>query len=234
MNKFIIVIPVYNAQPYIVKCIESVLSQNYKNYEIVVVNDGSDDRTSFWAKKYPVLVLDVEPHTGSPVHSTKLGIEHCSTDGEDIILVLDGDDWLSNRRVLSYLNKIYKEDVWLTYGQFKTLSGKHKRFSKPVEDTQKYRKSGEWHTSAPRTFKRWLWDKIDPEDFKYYDKWLIRGSDRAYLYPMIEMAGKHIRCLDRVLYIYNDLNPLCSSAVRPGGCIERAEYLMNKKEYKEL
>jgi len=234
MNRFIVVIPVYNAQRYIGKCIESVLSQDYKNYKVIVVNDGSTDRTGLLVKRYPVWSATLNDHIGSPVYSTLVGIETISDNKEDIILILGGDDWLADDEVLSYLNKIYKKDVWMTYGQFKTLTGKHEGFSRPVIDTRTYRKSGEWYTSSPVTFKRWLWDKVDPEDFKYNGKWLICAADRAYMYPMIEMAGRHVRCLDKVLYIYNDLNPINSFRIRPGECMERADYVINKLEYKEL
>ena len=51
-KKFSIIIPAYNAEKTIEKCIESVLSQTYKNFEIIVINDGSTDRTKEICKKY--------------------------------------------------------------------------------------------------------------------------------------------------------------------------------------
>ena len=50
-----IVIPVYNAETYIVECLESILTQEYKNYEIIIVDDGSTDSSGdicdLYAKK---------------------------------------------------------------------------------------------------------------------------------------------------------------------------------------
>ena len=45
MNKVTIVIPVYNSEKYIAKCLESVLNQTYKDFEILVINDGSKDNS---------------------------------------------------------------------------------------------------------------------------------------------------------------------------------------------
>ena len=41
---FSIIVPVFNTEKYLRKCIDSLISQNYKNYEIIAVNDGSTDR----------------------------------------------------------------------------------------------------------------------------------------------------------------------------------------------
>lgn len=41
-----IIVPVYNAENYLDKCLESILNQTYKNLDIILVNDGSTDRSS--------------------------------------------------------------------------------------------------------------------------------------------------------------------------------------------
>ena len=46
MPNFSIVIPVYNKEKFVAKTIESVLSQTFADYEIIIVNDGSTDRTA--------------------------------------------------------------------------------------------------------------------------------------------------------------------------------------------
>ena len=45
MNKVSIIIPVYNAAPYLQKCIETVLHQTYSNIEVILINDGSKDNS---------------------------------------------------------------------------------------------------------------------------------------------------------------------------------------------
>ena len=47
-----IIVPVYNCEEYIEKCIDSILHQTYQNFELIVINDGSKDNTLEKLKKY--------------------------------------------------------------------------------------------------------------------------------------------------------------------------------------
>ena len=47
-----IIVPVYNVENYLVKCIESILNQSFKNFELILVNDGSNDNSLNICKKY--------------------------------------------------------------------------------------------------------------------------------------------------------------------------------------
>ena len=53
MNELVsIVVPIYNTEQYISKCIESLINQTYKNLEIILVDDGSTDNSFNICKKY--------------------------------------------------------------------------------------------------------------------------------------------------------------------------------------
>lgn len=59
-----VVIPIFNGEQYVKACIENVLSQSYKNLEIIVVDDGSKDATSDLASQYPVKLIRLEQNKG--------------------------------------------------------------------------------------------------------------------------------------------------------------------------
>lgn len=52
MPQISVIIPCYNAEKYITECLNSVLSQTFQDFEVIVVNDGSTDRSNEIAQKY--------------------------------------------------------------------------------------------------------------------------------------------------------------------------------------
>lgn len=107
-----IIIPIYNAENYISKCIESVLSQTYSNIEIIVIDDGSTDNTNSIVFKYEHdsrLRHFRKENTG--VSDTRnYGIDNSSG---DIIIFADADDWLRETLVENVVNYFttYKCDM---------------------------------------------------------------------------------------------------------------------------
>jgi glycosyltransferase involved in cell wall biosynthesis len=235
-NHFIVLVTVHNSVEWIGKCLDSVIHQDYKNYTIVVVDDYSTDGTWDVISKYNTKSLRNDVRLGHSLPNMETGIMKFSLDMEDIIITLDGDDWLYNSQVLSYLNYVYQENVWLTYGQYAPASGAYANYCRPIYNTQEYRRTGIWVTSHLRTFKRKLWDLINKNDFKLESgEYLPTCGDLAFMYPMIEMAGMHrIRFIPQVLYIYNDLNPQNDMKKYPELMQKTATYLQNKPIYPEI
>ena len=242
-NKFIIIVPVYNAEKYIKKCLESILTQKYKNYELVVIDDCSTDDTykiinEMYAKYNDRFTIHrTDYRIGSPIENFIKGIELCSINKEDVLVTVDGDDWLYDNNVLTYLNKVYQdEEIYMTYGQYEPLSKSYSNYCKPIPDTRTYRKSGLWLASHLRTVKRKLFDRINKEDLKQKDgEYYKFAGDTAYIYPIIEMAGKkHMKFIDKVLYVYNDLNPGNEMKVNVNKQLEMAKEIRERSIYNEI
>lgn len=98
MIKFSIIIPVYNTAKYLEKCITSLLSQNFKNFEIICIDDGSEDNSIEILKQYQNLKILKEKNSGSGFARNR-GLEIAK--GEYILFV-DSDDWADKK----YLDKI--------------------------------------------------------------------------------------------------------------------------------
>ena len=93
MPKFSIVIPVYNSEKYLNKCIDSVINQNYKNYEIIVVNEGSQDDSQSIMDSYGKKIKNIhipQKNTFGPSYSRNIGVSEATG---DYILFLDSDDY---------------------------------------------------------------------------------------------------------------------------------------------
>lgn len=89
-----IIIPVYNTQEYIIDCLKSVKNQTYKNYEVLVVNDGSSDKSQELITNYIHGLenfLLIEKENGGICSARNRGLEQAN--GEWIVF-LDSDDWL--------------------------------------------------------------------------------------------------------------------------------------------
>jgi glycosyltransferase involved in cell wall biosynthesis len=103
-----IIIPVYNAEPYLEQCLESIVNQTYTNLQIIVVNDGSTDNSPAICDKFAendnrIVVIHKENGGVSSARNVGLSISQGS-----YILFVDSDDWVEAGMV-EYLISIMKE-----------------------------------------------------------------------------------------------------------------------------
>lgn len=112
MNKphISIVVPVYNVENYLPQCLNSILSQSYKNYELIVVDDGSTDRSSeicdeFGKRDNRIKVLHKK--NGGVGSARNYGLSMVS--GEWLIFI-DSDDYLLDGALDIMVNFSYKRD----------------------------------------------------------------------------------------------------------------------------
>ena len=73
--KVSIIIPVYNGENYLREAIDSALAQTYKNFEVIVVNDGSSDKTDEICKSYGSRIRYFKKENGGVSTALNLGIE---------------------------------------------------------------------------------------------------------------------------------------------------------------
>ena len=219
MNKqhFTIIVPAYNCSEWASRNITSIITQNYdeKDYDIVYINDCSTDNTAeLVEKKLELFTGDcslVNNKTNLKALRNLYDQIHAAKEGT-VIVTVDGDDWLSDINVLNYLNEIYtKQDAWITAGSYISLSDY--RVNSPIVDNEYFDSNirlKPWTISHLRTFKKSLFERIKKEDLLDTDGEFYKATfDRAMMYPMVEMSGpEHFHAIRKILYIYNDANPL--------------------------
>lgn len=109
--KFSVIIPVYNAEKYLKKCLKSVLNQTYDNYEIIAVNDGSTDKSGEilqqFSKKHSVIKYIFQENKGE-FCARKTGIMAATG---DYITFIDPDDWYSPDLLNVVCCEIQKNDA---------------------------------------------------------------------------------------------------------------------------
>ena len=115
MNALIsIIVPVYNAERYLAKCVDSLLSQSYSNLEIILVNDGSKDGSLALCREYEakdprIVVIDKENGGASSARNAGLDI----IKGEYVSFV-DSDDYLETEAISILINAMTGNDVDIT------------------------------------------------------------------------------------------------------------------------
>jgi len=113
--KVSIVIPAYNEEKYIGKCIESLLGQSYRNFEIIIVDDGSTDRTVEIVKKLASKnkkIRLISQNHGGPGRARNLGVKNAK--GEIIVLV-DADMEFDKNYIANLIKPIVAGEAIGTY-----------------------------------------------------------------------------------------------------------------------
>lgn len=111
MEKVSIIIPVYNAERFIERCISSVLNQTYKRMEVIIINDGSLDDTLLLCNKYKEQDqrIQVINQLNKGVAATRnVGLKNVTG---DYVLFVDADDWIEPNMVERLLEALNGQDA---------------------------------------------------------------------------------------------------------------------------
>lgn len=107
MDLVSVILPFYNAQKHLKRCIHSILSQTNPNFELILVNDGSTDHgkylcNSFAARDHRVKLINLEQNSGVS-HARNVGMDHSSG---DYLVFVDSDDWIDREFLEIMLSRI--------------------------------------------------------------------------------------------------------------------------------
>lgn len=94
MKSISLIVPVYNAEKYLDNCIKSILNQSFKNFDLILVNDGSTDRSLSICNKYSIKdsrVKVINKKNEGCIKARRTGIENATA---DYITFVDSDDWI--------------------------------------------------------------------------------------------------------------------------------------------
>lgn len=249
MNRFVIITPSYNNEDWVETYYESIIEQTYTNYKVVYFDDASTDNTSTEIlgriknnDKFVYIRNTINQGAGKN-YNTGFN-DYCEDD--DIILNLDGDDWLPNPHVLEKLNHVYTlYDYWITYGKMVVYDGTEDFKEGNPQNTpyhpfihqHKFYKRDIWRASHLRAFRKFLVKMIDPSDFisKLDGKIYWHAYDLAQMFPMLEMCPiEKIGVIDFPAYVYNASRPARS---REREAPDNGKYEMeirNKKVYRRV
>lgn len=250
-NKFKIIIPSYNNENWLEYNIASILNQTYKNYDVLYIDDNSNDST--YSKVISIVkdlknwkVIKNEINRGAAFNYVEYVKTFCE-DLNDIIIHLDGDDWFYDEFVLEKLNNFYNnKDCWMTYGGFICWNGTedatipHPQSTEYPEFIHKHKKYRQdvWRASHLRTFRTFLFSAIDKTDIKskINGEYYWHASDLAWQFPCLEMCpSEKIGVVDFYTCVYNQSkqNQTRTKERESSDNVIYEIEIRNKKKYKE-
>ena len=104
-EKITVIVPVYNVENYLNKCLDSIIKQTYKNLEIIVVNDGSIDNSGIICQEYAQKdnrIVYIEKENGGQSEARNMGLDRMTG---SYVTFVDSDDWIE----LDYVEILYKK-----------------------------------------------------------------------------------------------------------------------------
>ncbi len=117
-----IVVPAYNVEKYLNRCVESLINQSYKNLEIILVDDGAKDYTGeicdYWKSKDSRIKV-VHKQNGGLGFARNTGIEYCTG---DYISFVDSDDFVDTAMYEKMLNAVLMNDADTCYCSYNVFS----------------------------------------------------------------------------------------------------------------
>ena len=120
MRKVTLIVPVYNSEDYIGRCLDSILNQTYQNFEILVVNDGSKDNSqkiiNEYKEKYPNKIIAIEqPNKGVAITRN----ESVKRANGDYIMFVDNDDYLDKDYIETFVKTAEDGDYDAVLGGYR-------------------------------------------------------------------------------------------------------------------
>lgn len=219
--KYAIIVPNYNndrgnykGKTWLQNCIESILNQTYKNFELIIVDDMSTDTSvetieSYKDKRIHLIKNRRKRYNGG---SRNVGIE-CALDlGVDYICFVDSDDWWMHNKVLENINnKLFKHDMMILGCQMLFPNGK---------TVDVYNKYDNYEDIFFCINKVWCtcWSKVIKADKIVYFCEDTLMEDRVWTYKQADNIDfDKVTHLNEIVYCWNRLNTDNSVSMVRGG-----------------
>ncbi|MBQ3730150.1 MAG: glycosyltransferase [Muribaculaceae bacterium] len=201
-----VIVPVYNAGAFLDQCLESIVTQNYRHLEILVVDDGSTDgsgeKCDRWAERDERIRVIHQPNGGHSA-ARNTGLDAISG---PLMAMVDSDDVLHPQFFSVLLDLMQAHDADIAVGDYLPFFGNTPRFKEDCKDGNTrvldqheallavFYQQGLTHSPWGRLFKTSLFDGIRfPLGIIY--------EDLAIIYPLLQHCTRVVTT-DRVLYGY--------------------------------
>lgn len=231
--KFSIILPCYNVEKYIRACIDSILQQTYKDFEVILVDDGARDSTPQICDEYAekdTRVRTIHKPNGGQADARNIGLEAAQG---DYICYVDSDDFLANDNVLQLLaDKTdgnpdivhYKFQEWFeSDGHIAPCRFDYRIPTKGRSVADIYcdliDKDAYYNSAWSKIIRRGLL----MENEIRFEKGIV-GEDNEWYYHVV-MAAKSLALVDEPLYIYRRRQGSTTTAITRKNLVDQLHVL---------
>lgn len=215
-NLISIIVPVYNVESYLEQCIDSILAQTYKNLEIILVDDGSTDRSGEICDRYAEQdsrIRVVHQVNSGSSRARNAGLEICHG---DYLGFIDGDDYVAPDMYRILLDNLRREDAdisvcefYWTYPDHAEASGNEKAYfifsgkeaAKSLFVRSKTFSMGVKRVVWNKLYKRSVFFPENGDRVVFPEKEESYGEDN-YVTPMVLYHARRVVYSGKALYYY--------------------------------
>ncbi|AZN77302.1 hypothetical protein CXB72_09325 [Lactobacillus acidophilus] len=188
-----IIIPVYNAEKTIKRCIESLLKQTYKYFQIIIVDDGSIDKTAEILKEYKSInniIIIKQPNRGPSIARNK-GLKYADT---KYVAFVDADDYVEDDFLSILLNGYCYKNIDLSVIGYNELDENNNLIDKSIY-TKRIMNSSDYiaYTFKSNGPKGYMWNKLWKKD-------IIKRFDIKFN-ANISMAEDLLFCIEYLVHV---------------------------------
>ena len=212
--KVSIIVPVYNAENHIERCFESIIAQDYPNWELIIIDDGSSDssgdrcdRYSLWDKRIRV----VHKPNGGVSSARNAGLKAATGDW---ISFVDADDYVKPSILSSFIAKLSDNVEYVSMG-FENLNSRSFPVISIVDTDNAL--EGLFSSGAYKYMQPWakFFKKNKIDELKLmFDNMLSIGEDKLFILQYL-LGTTECRFLNDSLYMYNDGIGLSTKRYKP-------------------
>lgn len=235
-----VIVPCYNVEKYLDKCVESLIDQTIDNYEILLIDDGSTDKTpemvDAFVKKYPKKIKGFHKKNGGLCDARNYGIEKATM---KYLMFVDSDDWVKENFVeLPYLKAKEGYDI-VSFDAIEIYDGANNGYHRSnFEGVNQEKETFVLYSTNPS----FAWARL--YDYKLFEK--VKYPEPNIWYediattPILISYAKNICHISEELYYYRQREGSISHRTRDSrvlGVIEACERslkLCNKKYLPEV
>ena len=210
-----IVIPVYNAEKYLEQCLNSIKNQTYKNFEVILVNDGSDDNSENICKSFSEEDARFKYFTksnGGASSARNFGLDNVTG---DYITFIDADDWVDENHLEVLINNIKDNNSDMAISSIKKFDMSNNFHFRMYSNQEKYLlnfgkmskdellvklpklilASNSYKIAVSKLFKKELVTDVR------FDESIVYGEDLEFFFKIYNNINS-ISYIDEVTYVY--------------------------------